>query len=221
VGEALESFFLDGEAGRLEALLNTGSPQAQYCALVCHPHPLYGGTMHNKVVFHTMKELNARGFPVLRFNFRGVGASAGEHDEGRGEVNDVQRALDYLSQRFERPIFFAGFSFGAAIGLRAAVPDPRVETLIALGLPMNAEGRQYSHRALVESAKPKLMLSGERDQFATPGQLRAIYAAAAGPKRLAIIPEADHFFTGRLPEMRAALSEWLSEILGQQTIPAV
>ena len=221
MGEALESFFLDGEAGRLEALLNTGSPRAQYCALVCHPHPLYGGTMHNKVVFHTMKELNARGFPVLRFNFRGVGASAGEHDEGRGEVNDVQRALDYLSQRFKLPIFFAGFSFGAAIGLRAAAPDPRVETLIALGMPMNAEGRQYSHRALVESAKPKLMLSGELDQFATPEQLRAIYAAAAEPKRLAIIPEADHFFTGKLPEMRAALSEWLSEILGQQTIPAV
>src|SRR6266540_673509 len=112
----IESLTLPGEAGALEALLNLASPSgadAKYAALVCHPHPLFGGTMHNKVVYHAMKTLHGFGFPVLRFNFRGVGSSAGEHDEGRGEVADVQVALDFLAERFALPILFAGYSFGA------------------------------------------------------------------------------------------------------------
>ena len=123
-----------------------------YACLVCHPHPLFGGTMHNKVVFHAMKALNAFGFPVLRFNFRGVGASAGEHDNGRGEIADVQVALDYLAERFAVPIIFAGFSFGAAIGLRAAVPHPRVEALIALGTPVNCRWAATTPTRLLERA---------------------------------------------------------------------
>ena len=218
---SVESFFLEGEAGRLEALLNTGVDDPEYSCMVCHPHPLYGGTMHNKVVFHAMKELNGFGFPVLRFNFRGVGASAGEHDEGQGEVADVQTALDYLLRRFGRPILFAGFSFGAAVGLRAAVPHPQVSALIGLGVPVNAEGRLYSYKLLEESTKPKLLLSGTHDQFASPNQLRTIYAAAAEPKKLALIPEADHFFTGKLAEMRTELGEWVSEIVGHGAFPAV
>ena len=120
---AIESLFLPGPAGRLEALLNHGTPGATHAALVCHPHPLFGGTMHNKVVFHAMKALNGFGFPVLRFNFRGAGLSEGTHDEGRGEVDDVKSALHWLEERFRLPIVFAGFSFGAAHGLRAACPD--------------------------------------------------------------------------------------------------
>ena len=110
--------------------------------------------MHNKVVFHAMKALNAFGFPVLRFNFRGVGSSAGEHDYGRGEVADVRVALDYLAGRFSVPILFAGFSFGAAIGLRAAVPHPRVEALIALGIPVNADGREYTYACCGRANSP-------------------------------------------------------------------
>ena len=90
-------------AGRLEALLNAGAPDAAYAALVCHPHPLYGGTLHNKVVFHAMKALNSFGFPVLRFNFRGTGLSHGEHDHGNGEVDDVRAALDWLDHEFHLP----------------------------------------------------------------------------------------------------------------------
>jgi hypothetical protein len=209
----VESFFLEGEAGRLEALLNTGDDRAPYACLLCHPHPLYGGTMHNKVVFHAMKQLNAFGLPVLRFNFRGVGTSHGPHDDGRGEQQDVYLALDYLAERFARPLIFAGFSFGAAVGLRAAIPHPEVSALIALGLPVSAEGRQYTHHALLDSPKPKLLLSGARDQFASPEQLTDLFASLAEPKRLVLIPEADHFFAGHLDEMRAALAGWLRDTL--------
>ena len=114
----IRSLFLEGSAGRLEALLNAGAPDAAYAAVVCHPHPLYGGTLHNKVIFHAMKALNSFGFPVLRFNFRGAGLSQGEHDYGNGELEDVRAALDWLEHEFHRPLIFAGFSFGAAVGLR-------------------------------------------------------------------------------------------------------
>jgi hypothetical protein len=218
---SIESFFLEGDAGRLEALLNFGFPNAQYACVVCHPHPLFGGTMHNKVVFHAMKALNAFGFPVLRFNFRGVGASAGEHDDGRGEIADVKVALDYLAQRFSAPIIFAGFSFGAAVGLRAAVPHPSVKALISLGTPVNADGRQYTYTLLGESEQPKLLLSGGQDEFATPAQLAQVFAIAAEPKRLVVIPEADHFFAGHMGEMRTALSDWVREVVGPPAVPAV
>lgn len=210
---SIESVSLTGEAGRLEALLNLGSADAPYAAVVCHPHPLYGGTMHNKVVFHAMKALNGLGFPVLRFNFRGVGASAGEHDYGVGEISDARVALDYMSERYSLPLVFAGFSFGAAIGLRAAVPHRRVEALAALGTPMNAEGREYTYALLLEAKQPKLMLSGGEDEFATVAQLQKVFAEAAEPKKLVILPGADHFFTGRTDEMREALAEWLRETL--------
>src|SRR6202142_3579845 len=117
---SIRSLFLDGPAGRLEALLNGGAATATHAALVCHPHPVYGGTLHNKVVFHTMKALNSFGFPVLRFNFRGAGLSHGEKDHGEGEVEDVRAALDWLDSEFHLPMVFAGFSFGAVVGLRAA-----------------------------------------------------------------------------------------------------
>ena len=130
----IRSLFLEGPTGRLEALLNAGGQNASHAALVCHPHPLFGGTLHNKVVFHTMKALNSFGFPVLRFNFRGTGLSQGEHDQGVGEVEDVRAALDWLDLEFHLPIVFAGFSFGAAVGLRAACGDHRVRAAIGLTL---------------------------------------------------------------------------------------
>src|SRR6478672_12851341 len=140
----IRSLFLEGPAGRLEALLNAGTPDAQYAAVVCHPHPLHGGTMHNKVVFHAMKALNSFGFPVLRFNFRGTGLSHDRHDEGRGEADDVRSALDWLDNEFHLPIIFAGFSFGAAVGLQAACPDQRVKAVIGLGVPVSpVEQRTY------------------------------------------------------------------------------
>jgi len=111
---------------RLEALLNAGSSDAKYAALVCHPHPVYGGTLHNKVVFYTMKALNSFGFPVLRFNFRGAGMSHGEHDHGR-ETKRCPHCTRWLDNEFHLPIFFAGFSFGSAVGMQVACPDARVK----------------------------------------------------------------------------------------------
>src|SRR5512141_2780134 len=126
----IRTLFLDGPAGRLEALLNTGDPGARYAALVCHPHPLYGGTMHNKVVYNAMKALHGFGFPVLRFNFRGVGLSEGVYDHARGEQDDVRSALAWLDREFGLPIVFAGFSFGSIAGLPAACPEPSVKAVI-------------------------------------------------------------------------------------------
>ncbi len=215
---AIRSLFIAGPVGRLEALLNAGSPAATHAAIVCHPHPLYGGTLHNKVVFHAMKALNSFGFPVLRFNFRGTGLSEGEHAHGVGEVEDVRAALDWLENEFTLPIIFAGFSFGAAVGLRAAYDDDRVRALIALGLPAvgvadRKDGRVYDFQFLSACPKPKLFVSGSRDQFGPAGKLEALVDTFADPKKLVRIEAGDHFFEGRLKEMRVAIEEWIRETL--------
>ncbi|HEY5177028.1 MAG TPA: alpha/beta fold hydrolase [Terriglobales bacterium] len=210
---AIKSFFFDGPAGRLEALLNVGLPTATHAGLVCHPHPLGGGTMHNKVVFHAMKALHSFGFPVLRFNFRGTGLSAGQHDQGRGEVADVHAALAWLKHEFSLPIIFAGFSFGAATGLQAACPDPDVSALISIGTPVEADGHFYSFSFLRECTKPKLFVSGDHDQYGPHDALARIVAEAADPKELVFVP-GDHFFEGHLAEMRMTVESWLHELLG-------
>ncbi len=211
---SVRSLFLTGLAGRLEALLNAGSPNATHAAVVCHPHPLHGGTLHNKVVFHAMKALNGFGFPVLRFNFRGTGLSEGERASGVGEVEDVRAALDWLEREFTLPVIFAGFSFGAAVGLRAAYSDGRVRALIALGLPaVPVEDRVYDFEFLRECVKPKLFVSGSRDQFGPWGKLEALVNTFADPKKLVRIEAGDHFFEGRLKEMRLAIQDWVRETL--------
>lgn len=209
---------LRGSAGRLEALLNTGRGDVSHSALVCHPHPAGGGTMHNKVVYHAMKALSAAGLPVLRFNFRGVGLSEGEHDHGRGEQDDVRSALDWLAARFHNPIFFAGFSFGSVVGMAACCGDPRVAGLIGLGLPLRAAGRDYSFDLLAHCAQPKLFVSGDHDEFSPTEALEAAWRAATEPKRTVLIAGADHFFQGtkdspgaKLAPMQAAIRAWLAE----------
>jgi len=212
---SISSLFLTGPAGPLEALLNVGATDATHAAVVCHPHPIYGGTLHNKVVFHAMKALNTLGLPVLRFNFRGAGLSQGEHDHGAGEVDDVRTALDWLDHEFHLPLLFAGFSFGAAVGLRTACPDPRVKAVIALGTPISPiDDRSYDYDFLKTCAKPKLFVSGSRDQFASKAKLEALVTPLPEPKKLVIIEAADHFFEGRLREMREAVEGWAREVIG-------
>src|SRR5579864_5304927 len=218
----IRSLFLQGPAGNLEALLNAGVESATYAALVCHPHPLFGGTLHNKVVFHTMKALNNFGFPVLRFNFRGAGLSQGEHDNGIGEVEDVRAALDWLDSEFHLPLVFAGFSFGAAVGLRAACADSRVRAAIGIGTPVapvaadTEEPRVYTLDFLRDCAKPKLFVSGARDQFGPRGKLEELVASVPEPKKLVIIEGGDHFFEGRLRELREAIESWVREAVSSQ-----
>lgn len=210
----IRSLFLDGPAGRLEALLNSGAENASHAALVCHPHPMYGGTMHNKVVFHAMKALNGFGFPVLRFNFRDTGLSEGAHDHGQGEADDVRTALAWLEHEYEMPLIFAGFSFGAAVGLRAACPDDRVQAVIGLGVPVKpTDERVYDLDFLESCDKPKLFISGSRDQFGPRAKLEELVSKVPEPKKLVIIESADHFFEGRLREMRDAIEAWIKEIL--------
>ncbi|MBV8206477.1 MAG: alpha/beta hydrolase [Acidobacteria bacterium] len=209
----IRSFFIDGPAGRLEALLNAGGAQPTHAALVCHPHPLFGGTMHNKVVYAAAKALNGLGYPVLRFNFRGAGLSQGRHDQGRSERGDVAAALTWLESEFGLPLIFAGFSFGAAVGLRVACPDARVIALISLGTPVKAEGRAYEYAFLAECRKPKLFVSGDQDPYGPRASLEAVVAAAAAPKQLVWIHGAGHFFEGRVPEVKEHLRVWLSRLM--------
>lgn len=208
---AIRSFDLDGPAGRLEALLNTGNDDAPYSAVVCHPHPKGGGTMHNKVVYHVMKALHGLGLPVLRFNFRATGRSEGQHDDGRGEQDDVRAALDWLDNEFHRPILFAGFSFGSNVGMRACCGDPRVRALIALGLPVVAGGRSYTYGFLQKCDQPKLFISGDHDQYGPVAGVEAVVATAPEPKKLVWIPGADHFFVGKLDQVQAAIVDWTTE----------
>jgi hypothetical protein len=212
---SIRSLFLEGTAGKLEALLNEGGENPSHAALVAHPHPVFGGTLHNKVVFHAMKAINGFGFPVLRFNFRGTGLSEGEHAHGEGEVEDVQVALDWLEREFRLPVLLAGFSFGAAVGLRVGCPDHRVRAVIGLGLPVAAvDDRHYDFEFLKSCTKPKLFVSGTRDQFGPREKLEQVVHALPDPKKLVLIEAADHFFEGRLSEMRGAIEPWVKEVVG-------
>jgi uncharacterized protein len=207
---------LHGPAGRLEALLNTGRDDAPYAALVCHPHPHGGGTMHNKVVYHAMKAFSSFGLPVLRFNFRGVGLSEGSHDEGHGEQDDVKAALDWLEQNLQRPILFAGFSFGSNVGLRACCGDPRVKGLIGLGVPVRAAGRDYTYGFLPKCTQPKLFISGDNDEYGPRDVMDKVFERAPLPKELYWVEGADHFFQqtptspgSKLNVMQEHICDWL------------
>ncbi|MHB8889234.1 MAG: alpha/beta hydrolase [Acidobacteriaceae bacterium] len=213
----IQSVDLHGPAGRLEALLNTGRPDAPFATLVCHPHPPSGGTMHTKVVYHAMKAFNSFGLPVLRFNFRGTGLSEGSYDDGRGEQDDVRAALDWLETNFHLPILFAGFSFGSNVGLRACCGDARVKGLIGLGLPVRAAGRDYTYSFLANCAAPKLFISSDHDEFSPRGVVEDVIAKAPEPKQLVWIENADHFFAGipgspapKLDQMQTVMRNWLT-----------
>jgi uncharacterized protein len=216
---AIRSLTLPGPAGQLEAVLNEGVPDAPFAALVCHPHPLFGGNLHNKVVYHAMKAFNGPewglGWPVLRFNFRGAGRSQGRHD-GLAETSDVLSAIDWLAREFRLPLVVAGFSFGSAMVLRAAASaDARrqVRAAAALGLPIQPQGPGYHYAFLQNLTIPKLFLSGDGDEFSTPDQLAELVASAAEPKRLVLLPGGDHFFVNQLEPMQRALAGWLKEQL--------
>ena len=202
------NFFLEGPAGRLEAILWTPAADVppQLAAVVCHPHPLFGGTMHNKVVYQAAKSLDALGIPVLRFNFRGAGLSAGAHDRGQGEQGDVRAALDFLHDEFPGvPLLLAGFSFGSVVGLRVGCEDPRVSYLIGLGIPVNSSDFSF----LNHCNKPKLFVHGSKDKFGAAEKVKALVASWPGDNRLVVVDEADHFFAGKLDQLDRAISTWL------------
>jgi alpha/beta superfamily hydrolase len=185
---------LPGPAGVLEALWKEPESERRGSAVVAHAHPIHGGTMHFKVVFRMARALSRAGFGVLRFNFRGVGASEGAHDEGRGEKDDFRSALDHAEHLGGLPLVAGGFSFGSTIALAAGEPDPRVGGLIAAGLPLS----EWSFEGIDRIEKPALVVSGDRDEFASLAALRDAVARRFAHARFEVIPGGDHFLTGRL-----------------------
>jgi len=210
MGHESRNLFLNGPEGRLEAIFwkpERGTPPPM-AAVVCHPHPLFGGTMHNKVAYQAAKSLDSLGLAVLRFNFRGTGMSAGMHDRGRGERDDVTAALDFLATEFpDAPLLVAGFSFGCFVGLHVGCKDDRVAECIGLGTPVNNTDFSF----LRECAKPKLFVHGELDEFGDVNKVEALVKSLPGAKELVVIPGVDHFFTGKLRDVDAAISEWMME----------
>ena len=192
----------------MEAILWKPPAQPRLAALVCHPHPLFGGTMHNKVVYQAAKSLDALGLPVLRFNFRGAGLSAGAHDRGKGEQEDVKAALDFLAAEFpDIPLLLAGFSFGSWVGLRVGCADHRVQDLIALGTPMNSSDFSY----LRHCGKPKLFVHGANDEHGDVEKLESMVESLPGENRLVVVTGAEHFFVGKLDKVDAAIRAWMTE----------
>jgi len=174
--------------------------------MVCHPHPVYGGTLHNKVVYQAAKSLDALGIPVLRFNFRGAGLSAGSYDHGHGEQGDVQAAISFLDAEFpDTPLLLAGFSFGSWVGLRVGCADPRVTALIGLGLPVNDFDCAY----LWNCRKPILVVQGGNDEHGVQSKVAKLVAALPGENHLIIVDHADHFFSGHLHQLDQAITAWL------------
>lgn len=211
------NLFLPAPHGRVEAILKEPHAARRGCALVLHPHPLHGGTMHNKVVFRTARGLEDAGLATLRINFRGVGRSTGEHTGARGgEQEDAALGLDYLSEHYHgEPLFLAGFSFGARVGLEVGTHDPRVRFLVGVGTPVSIAERDYDFSFLAECRKPLLLVHGERDEFGSVRDLRAL-AERLPPEarvRVEIIPGAGHFFDEQLDDLRRRIAEWAREML--------
>ncbi len=177
----------------LEGLLSIPSQTPKIGAVICHPHPLYGGEMHNNIVSALVDAFQAVGIATLRFNFRGVGNSEGEHDEGNAEVDDVKAAVTYLLSRQAVPtVVVAGYSFGSMVGLRAGADDPRVHKLIGVALPIGMRDASF----LLNANKPKLLISGDHDNYSPVPVLQDLVAKLSEPKALKIVDGADHFFWG-------------------------
>lgn len=204
----IETHFVAGPAGRLEALLEEPEGSApQAVALVCHPHPLYGGTMHNKVVYRLARALRHAGCVVLRFHFRGVGRSEGLHDQGRGEVEDARACLDWLRTRYPGlPYLLAGFSFGSRVILRLGCGARGARALIAAGFPTTREPLEF----LAVCATPKIFVQSTQDEHGPRGELEALFAEMAEPKRLEFVPAADHFFKDALDEFEQRIRQVLA-----------
>jgi uncharacterized protein len=197
--------------GRLEAILKeprTGDGRG--LALVLHPHPLGGGTMHNKVVFRAAAALNDAGLVTLRINFRGVGQSTGVHDEGYGERDDVRAGLDYLAENYpNQDITLCGFSFGARVGLEVGISDDRVMRLISVGTPVD----KYDFSFVEQCRKPILFVHGDHDEFGNVDRLRELVDRVAqhAPAEIRVLNDAGHFFDNQLDELKKVITEWMEQ----------
>jgi alpha/beta superfamily hydrolase len=211
---------LTGPAGRLEALIEeplSKDDAARAAVVFAHPHPQFGGTMHTKAVYQGAKGLSRIGCAVLRFNFRGVGGSAGAFDQGEGEMADFRAALDYLAVRYPGvPLWAAGFSFGSWIALETGAGDDRVTALIGIAPPVatSVSGMDYTFPNTLESVKPKFFVQGESDEVCPLEAMWAFYGRLHEPKELVVIDGADHLFEGKTQEVGEALEDLLGDFEG-------
>lgn len=199
----LQSISLAGPAGPLEALLEEPEQptRLRQVAALCHPHPQFGGTMHNKVVYRLARAARQEGAATLRFNYRGVGASAGTYDGGRGEQDDLRAALRYLSDRYPGlPVTVGGFSFGATVSLRVSCGESRIAAVVAVGTPVGRGDWTF----LRHCACPKRFIHSTRDEFGSRADFDRVYADALSPKQIAWIEARDHFFADALDQLEAA-----------------
>jgi alpha/beta superfamily hydrolase len=199
---------LAGPIGRLEALLDTPETNVRAAVVFAHPHTEYGGTMHTKVVYQAAKALARIGCAVLRFNFRGAGASAGSFTNGPGEIEDFRAALDFMHDRYPSARMWAGgMSFGSYVGMTAGAADPRVSTLIGIALPVT----RYDFAPVATSTKAKFFIHGERDEICPVREVRQFYARCEEPKELVVIDAADHLFDGKVGEVADAVEDLLGD----------
>jgi alpha/beta superfamily hydrolase len=210
------NLFIPVEHGRLEAILKEPRDTRVFgVALVLHPHPLGGGTMHNKVVFRAASALNDAGLITLRINFRGVGQSTGEHDEGKGELEDVRAGLQYLAEKYPgQPITLCGFSFGARVGLEVGISDERVRNLISIGTPVD----KYDFSFLEGCRKPLLLVHGDHDEFGNVDRIKALVDQLKqnANVELHVIKDCGHFFEGHLDELKQVITDWAKRQLKSQ-----
>ena len=206
----LRSIFLSGPAGPLEALLEEPASERRIlrAAVICHPHPQFGGTMHNKVVYRMAKAARGARSAVLRFNYRGVGTSGGTYDGGVGEQDDLRAAMHYMRSRYPGvPLAVAGFSFGARVALRVCCPDAHVDRVVAVGTPVNSG--DWTH--LRQCQCPKIFIQSSHDEFGSRDNLRRVYEDAGNPKRLYWVEARDHFFTDALDALEGTAREALRQ----------
>ena len=195
-------------AGRLEALYRELQDPAGV-AVVCHPHPLGGGTLHNKVVFRAARGLESANVATLRFNFRGAGASQGTHDAGEGEQGDVQAAIDWIVKKHPgKKLLVGGFSFGAWVSSRVACELPYVDGIFLIGTPVN----KYDFRFLRNCERPILFLQGTQDEFGDAAKLEKLVPQVRNAESV-VVTGADHFFTHQLDAVEETLRNWATEIV--------
>lgn len=200
----IESLFLEGPAGKLEALLEEPEDQSpSAAALICHPHPQHGGTMHNKVVFRMARGLRRSGHVALRFNYRGVNLSEGSYAQGEGELDDARVALEFLRSRYPAlPVTLAGFSFGSRVALRLGCEAVGARRVIAVGFPTVYKDRSYLEGCTV----PRIFIQSTHDEFGPVEELRRIVAALPEPKQVELIEARDHFFAGALEQLEEKIA---------------
>jgi alpha/beta superfamily hydrolase len=213
IAKKSEMVFIPGPEGELEGIFSYVSKKVTHLAVLCHPHPLYGGTMHNKVIYSIAMALNQIGFATVRFNFRGVGRSSGSFNHGIGEQRDVEAVMDHFHKLYPDALkVIGGFSFGSKVGLMAATRDDRVSAILGAGVTVDVADFGF----LKEYERPKLIIQGSLDQYGQPEAVREWFRELRDPKKLIFIDGAVHLFDGKLTELKSAIIQEFPHLLEQQ-----